>query len=224
MPITIAFDVYGTLIDTHGIVIELEKMMGENAVAFSQAWREKQLEYSFRRGLMRRYEHFSVCTQQALDYSCNDFDINLSSGQKQTLLTHYATLPAFADTKASLSSLKSLGIKLYAFSNGSTDAVERLLLAAKIDHYFNGVVSVDSLETFKPDPAVYAHFLKETGSETSRSWLVSSNTFDVIGARSVGMHAAWIQRSQTAQYDPWGIEPTVTLNSLNGLADMIKAC
>jgi 2-haloacid dehalogenase len=42
-------------------------MIGEQASAFLCRWREKQLEYSFRRGLMRRYENFAVCTRQVLD-------------------------------------------------------------------------------------------------------------------------------------------------------------
>jgi 2-haloacid dehalogenase len=71
MPTTIAFDVYGTLIDTHGLVTALEKIMGDQARAFSQTWREKQLEYSFRRGLMQKYSSFAVCTSNALDYACS---------------------------------------------------------------------------------------------------------------------------------------------------------
>ena len=67
MPVTIAFDVYGTLIDTTGIVAALDARLGAQAGAFSDLWRAKQLEYSFRRGLMQNYRDFSVCTRQALD-------------------------------------------------------------------------------------------------------------------------------------------------------------
>ncbi|MBD3610314.1 MAG: HAD-IA family hydrolase, partial [Gammaproteobacteria bacterium] len=70
MSTTIAFDVYGTLIDTHGVKLVLEKHVGEQATAFSNLWRDKQLEYSFRRGLMQNYQNFAVCTRNALDYTC----------------------------------------------------------------------------------------------------------------------------------------------------------
>ena len=70
MKITFAFDVYGTLINTHGVVIALEELIGKQAQAFSQTWRDKQLEYSFRRGLMKSYDVFPVCIRNALDYSC----------------------------------------------------------------------------------------------------------------------------------------------------------
>ena len=53
------------------------------------------------------------------------------------------------------------------------------------------------------------------------AWLISSNPFDVIGAISSGMRAAWVQRSPEVLFDPWGIEPTITLSSLSDLADKI---
>ena len=105
MSVTLAFDVYGTLIDTQGVVAELNKIMGETAGNFSQKWREKQLEYSFRRALMQKYEHFDVCTNNALDYSCALYDITLSTEQKHTLLECYCTLPAFLDVR-SISEIK----------------------------------------------------------------------------------------------------------------------
>jgi len=43
---TLAFDVYGTLIDTSGVVETLEPILGERATGFSDLWRAKQLEYS----------------------------------------------------------------------------------------------------------------------------------------------------------------------------------
>ena len=42
---TFAFDVYGTLINTHGLIALLEDWIGDKASAFSQTWRDKQLEY-----------------------------------------------------------------------------------------------------------------------------------------------------------------------------------
>lgn len=222
MATTIAFDIYGTLIDTHGVVDDLQEMIGDEANNFSLAWRDKQLEYSFRRGLMNLYEDFSVCTQQSLDYTCNNLNIDLSAEQKRVLMTRYASLPAFDDVEESLVSLKNSGMQLYALSNGSSKAIEGLLASANIKQFFDGVVSVENLKTFKPDPAVYKHFLQETGAVASNTWLISSNPFDVIGAANTGFRSAWIQRSSAAHYDPWGIEPNLVLSSLSELADKIK--
>ena len=216
MSTTFAFDVYGTLINTHGVIDKLSKILGSSVSAsdFSQTWRDKQLEYSFRRGLMRMYAPFSICTKDALNYTASYYQVSLSDTDKLELLSSYALLPAFDDVFATLKSLHGQGFKLLAFSNGTEDAVEGLLKNAGILNLFDGLVSVDDLQTFKPNPDVYHHFVQKAGSVAAQTWLVSSNPFDVIGALSVGLKAAWVQRSQTAIFDPWGVEPTVTIDSL----------
>ena len=223
MSITLGFDVYGTLIDTHGVLSSLEAMIPDKAQAFSQTWRDKQLEYSFRRGLMQNYVNFGVCTSQALEYTCQFYAVSFTEAQKQDLLASYSTLPAFDDVVQGLAQLKDANFRLYAFSNGSGDAVDTLLNNAGIRDFFAGIVSCDDLKSFKPNPAVYSHFLRQANASGDSAWLVSSNPFDVIGARSAGMHAAWVQRSKAAIFDPWGIEPTVTISGLGELYDKLLA-
>lgn len=217
MPVTLAFDVYGTLIDTHGVVEKLQWMIGDRAQAFSQTWRDKQLEYSFRRGLMQLYADFSVCTRDALEYTCRFYDTSLSDSQKQELLNLYRVLPAFDDVREGLSLLSGAGHSLFAFSNGSANAVKTLLAAADIESFFLDIISVEDLRSFKPNPAVYGHFLRRSGGTGQDAWLISSNPFDVIGAMAAGMRGVWLQRSTEQIFDPWGIEPTITLSSLRQL-------
>ncbi|MGB8248605.1 MAG: haloacid dehalogenase type II [Chlorobium sp.] len=214
---TIAFDVYGTLIDTDGLVERLRKTCGLKAADFSRLWRQKQLEYSFRRALMRRYEPFALCTRDALDYASEFLGICMTAGEKQELLDSYRTLSAFDDVAKGLASLKMSGFQLWAFSNGTAEAVETLLEAAGIREFFLGVVSVHDVHSFKPDPAVYRHFLSTAGTEANSAWLVSGNPFDVTGAVSAGMKAVWVRRSPEAVFDPLGMEPTLTVESLHEL-------
>ncbi len=221
MAATLAFDVYGTLIDTHGVVTALEILVGDRASAFSNSWRDKQLEYSFRRGLMQNYETFAVCTGQALDYTCASYGIDLSEGEKRELMAIYRVLPAFDDAREGLKRLQAAGFRLFAFSNGAADALEVLLTNAGIRELFLGVVSVDDIRSFKPNPAVYSHFLRKSASAGGEAWMISSNPFDVIGAISAGMRAAWVKRSPEAVFDPWGIAPTITVGSLVELVDSI---
>lgn len=222
MTTTIAFDVYGTLIDTHGVVVSLQRMIGDKALPFSKTWREKQLEYSFRRGLMQNYATFAVCTAQALDHTCALFNLVLTDEQKEQLLSIYRILPVFDDVAAGLVVARDAGFRLFAFSNGSADAIETLLANAGIRDLFLDVISVDEIKSFKPNPGVYCHFLRRAGAAGSRSWLVSSNPFDVIGALSAGMKAAWIKRTGDAFFDPWGIEPTITVQGLTDLTGAIS--
>jgi 2-haloacid dehalogenase len=223
MPRTIAFDVYGTLIDTAGIVTALKKQVGEQSGVFSDLWRSKQLEYSFRRGLMQNYQDFSVCTRHALDFCCETFQVELSRAERDSLLETYRYLPAFDDARQGLEHLKACGYRLYAFSNGKPDDVRNLLQHAGIDRYLQGVVSTDEIKSFKPNPAVYAHFLRQAGACGADAWLVSGNPFDVIGAISAGMRGAWIKRSQQMVFDPWEIQPTLTIGSLLELCEALQS-
>ena len=71
------------------------------------------------------------------------------------------------------------------------------------------------------NPGVYGYFLRQAQAAGSDAWLVSSNPFDVIGAISAGMRAAWVKRSADARFDPWGIEPTLVVRSVAELAARI---
>ena len=217
MNTSLAFDVYGTLINTHGVLGLLEQYIGDKAFAFSTTWRDKQLEYSFRRGLMKNYVPFTECTRQALEYSCLYYQIELSPSQKTALLDCYKTLPAFEDAHQGLVNLKAKGYRLFAFSNGTGPAVQQLLQTAGMIDLFEGIVSADEIKTFKPNPDIYQHFLSRTDSIADNTWLISSNPFDVTGAISAGLKAAWIKRSEASFFDPWEIQPNVISTDLIGL-------
>ena len=217
MTCTLAFDVYGTLIDTSGVFDTLQDMIVERVTPFMNRWRSKQLEYSFRRGLMDRHTDFSVCTKDALTYCCSSMRIDLTPKQKETLLDEYNVLPAFSDVKQALRDCRNAGHRTYAFSNGSKSAVEQLMNHAGINELFNGIVSTEDVQMFKPSPVVYQHFIKTSGATKESAWLISGNTFDVIGAASFGMKTAWVRRSDDMTFDPWEYEPTAVIGNLTEL-------
>lgn len=171
---------------------------------------------------MRSWIDFSQVTRHALLFSCKTLQVELSAEQQEALLEEYTRLPAFADVPDGLRALKDNGHRLYAFSNGSKAAVDTLLQQAGIDSFFDGIVSVEDISVFKPSPEVYAWFLKNTGAEKASTWLISGNAFDVIGAVSYGMKAAWLKRSAESIFDPWEIEPTAIIESMEDLPPMLK--
>lgn len=217
----LAFDVYGTLVNPIGMTDALRPHAGDQAEAFARIWRDKQLEYSFRRALMRCYQDFAVCTRQALDYTAQRLQITLSEADRQALMAGYRRLPAFADAIAALPRLREVGCRMYAFSNGRPDDVEAVLDHAGLLSQLDGVITVDPQRSFKPDPAVYGYFLRQVGALGGQAWLISGNPFDVIGAVSAGWRAAWVQRSAEVVFDPWGVEPTVTVKALGELAQVL---
>jgi 2-haloacid dehalogenase len=215
---TLAFDVYGTLIDTQGIQTTLADLVGDELLAtgLSRRWREKQLEYSFRRGLMDHYQPFSVCTRQALDYALDEASVTLDEGQFSSLLAAYRHLPPYPDAQGLLRQLPSMHARAFAFTNGEAAVASELLSRAGLIDDLEGIVSVDLLRTFKPSPKVYEHFIEAADARVSDTWLISGNPFDILGARHAGWRTAWIQRNN-AQFDPWGEQPDVIVSSLSDL-------
>jgi 2-haloacid dehalogenase len=223
MPMTLGFDVYGTLIDTAGIAVALREHAGERAPAFAAAWRAKQLEYAFRRGLMNRYRDFRVCTEQALEFCCRQFRVSISDADRASLMAAYVVLPAFPDARAGLESMRRAGLRLTAFSMGRLDDVKALLEHAGLGGYFSDVISLEAIQCYKPSPTAYRHFLDATGSPPQDAWLVSGNPFDVLGAVAAGLQGAWVKRSPDAVLDPWEIAPTVVADDLPALCDLLLA-
>ena len=214
----LGFDVYGTLVDPLAMAEPLRALVGEQADRFAELWRSKQLEYSFRRGLMRRYVDFDVCTQQALRFTQQALRCELPESDRDRLLEAYLYLPLFPEVAASLTALKAQGHRLVAFSNGVEASIRALLANAGVLPYLEDVVSVDDLRTFKPDPAVYEYLVRRTGRASAETWLVSSNAWDVIGAKAAGLRAAWVKRQPGAVFDPWEVEPDVVVSGLDELA------
>jgi 2-haloalkanoic acid dehalogenase type II len=216
-PRVIAFDIYGTIIDTDGMAAHLENRFGARAKEAARVWREKQIEFSFRRALMRKYVNFDTCTAQALTYVSKQMDVNLDENDKLALLDSYLRLPAFPDVKSALESLTQARCRLVALTNGTEKSVRALLSHADLIQYFHSIVSVDSIQTFKPNPDVYEHLVRSVRRPKEDIWLVSSNSWDVIGAKAHGLKSVWLQRGPARMFDPWEFSPDLIVTSLEKL-------
>jgi 2-haloacid dehalogenase len=217
----LAFDVYGTLIDPLRMEDHLRAAFGEKAKEASELWRGKQLEYSFRRALMKKYRDFDACTAEALRFVSAQLGIPLSRDTQGHLLSKYRELPAYADVAGALAELAEQGFTIAACSNGTESAVRALLSHAGILPHFAKIVSVDAIRTFKPDPAVYEFLAVELRAPKEMIWLVSSNAFDVIGAKACSLRAVWVQRDPKRAFDPWEFEPDAVIHSLIELKNVV---
>lgn len=218
----IVFDIYGTIIDPDGMTAHLQMSFGAMARDAARVWREKQVEYSFRRALMRRYFNFDVCTEQALTFVSRRFHVALTDKVKHELLKHYRRLPPFPDVRAAFESLDAAGFKLVALTNGTVGSVRELLRHAHVLHRLEAVVSVDTIRTFKPNPDVYNLLVKRVKKHRANIWFVSSNPWDVIGAKAYGLKSIWLQRDSDECFDYWGVEPDRTVSTLAELVRELR--
>jgi 2-haloacid dehalogenase len=193
---TVVFDAYGTLYDVHSVRRLCTELCGDKGDLITQLWRLKQLEYTWLRGLMRSYEDFWLVTRASLEFSLESVGIIPKASLCERLMDKYLDLDLYPEAREALAALK--GYQLAILSNGSPNMLQKLVRASGIESSLAAVISVDLAKTYKPNPECYALVEKVLAVRKDEVLFVSSNGFDVAGARRFGFQVAWIARHQRA--------------------------
>jgi 2-haloacid dehalogenase len=184
------FDAYGTLFDVHSVV-DAGAAVTSDPSALSLLWRQKQLEYTWLRSLMGRYEDFWAITEAALRYAVRRLEIHASEAQLRTLMEAYLHLACFPDVRSALTTLRGPRAIL---SNGAPAMLEAVVRSSGLAPLLDDVISVDRVRIYKPAAAVYALGPQTLGIPAADLLFVSSNAWDVAGAKSFGYRVAWCNR------------------------------
>ncbi|TBR37434.1 haloacid dehalogenase type II [Marinomonas agarivorans] len=160
-------------------------------------------------------------TRDALYFTNTKLQTELTEETMSALLVTMARSPAYPEAKQALAKLQGQeGYSLYAFSNGEADRVSATLANADLLTILKEVISVESVQSFKPDPRVYQHLCTCVDLPAHEVMLVSSNPFDIIGASAFGIQTAWIKRSARVVFDEWETKPDYELTSLLDLVTL----
>ena len=209
------FDAYGTLFDVHAAVRRHAGAVGPDGQLLSEIWRAKQLEYSWVRTLAGAYADFWQLTEQSLDYALQRVP-SADPGLRDKLLEAYWHLDCYPEVPAVLKALKADGSRLAILSNGSPAMLEAAVKSAALDLVLDDIFSVDMVQRFKPDPAVYDLVTTGWRLYPGSVSFQSSNRWDVAGATKFGFRTVWINRSgQPDEYRDF--PPGAILPSLEGL-------
>jgi 2-haloacid dehalogenase len=216
----LVFDAYGTVFDVHSIVTALDRRFPGQGSEVSNAWRTRQLEYTWLRSLMDRYEDFWKVTESALVATCNAMKLPLEANTRAQLMQAYLSLKPFPEVKQTLSALSK--IPKVILSNGNPRMLEDVVKNAGLEGAFSQLLSVDDVKIYKPSPAAYQLAVKKMGCNAESIGFVSSNFFDVAGAKVFGFRSHWVNRSG-APGDELGVTPDAILKSLSDLVGLVKA-
>jgi 2-haloacid dehalogenase len=186
------FDAYGTLFDVHSVV-EAGREITNDPLALSVTWRQKQLEYTWLRSLMGRYEDFWAVTESALRYAVRRLELTVTEAQIDRLMSAYLTLACFPEVKTALARVRDRPCAI--LSNGTPAMLEAAVRSSGLGEAVQHVLSVDAVKVFKPSPLVYALAPGAMGASADELLFVSSNAWDVAGAKAFGFQVAWCNRS-----------------------------
>jgi 2-haloacid dehalogenase len=187
------FDAYGTLFDLASLQPHVEARCPGYGAVITQLWRLKQLEYSWLRSLMGEpFGDFWAVTMQSLRFALVSAGFMLPSNEIEDIASEFMRLRPFPEVREAL---RTLPARRAILSNGSESMLDALVSHAGLADVLDAVISVDAARAFKPHPNCYA--LVESVMHVPRQHVVfvSSNGFDIIGAKRFGFSAVWVNRA-----------------------------
>jgi len=210
-PKAFVFDAYGTLFDVHSVV-EAGRALTADPQALSTLWRQKQLEYTWLRTLMGRYEDFWAVTEAALRFALQRLGIAAGDEAVRQLMEAYLSLATFPDVPGALSAMAPTPLGI--LSNGSPRMLAAAVHSSGLGSTFRHVLSVDAVKVYKPSPAVYEMATRAFGLPAGDILFVSSNAWDVAGAKAFGYRTCWCNRL-AAPMDRLGVSPDLEVSRLD---------
>jgi 2-haloacid dehalogenase len=219
-PRAIVFDAYGTLFDVHSVVLRAGDGMAGDLHSLSTLWRQKQLEFTWLRALMERYEDFWNVTEAALRSVVRQLKIQATEARLENLMQAYLFPSAFPDVRPALQQLT--GFPLAILSNGTPKMLESAVSSNDLRSSFSEIISVDSVKTYKPSARVYALGPQILNTPAEQIFFVSSNSWDAAGAKAFGYRVCWCNRGGT-EMEHLGFAPDIIASELHDFVNVMAA-
>jgi 2-haloacid dehalogenase len=218
------FDQYGTVVDMQGGLVEIatpflkKKGWAGNPNSFVTWWRRTHFENSMIDALLHRdHTPYREIGHRAVSHVMDRSGIEYTKDEVRYLVSEIEKLRCFPEVPAALAKLQSR-YKLIVLSNGDPDMLE----TAKKYHGipFDKVISVAEANSFKPHVATYTKAAEIAGVKMDEVLFVANHAFDCIGAKSDGMHTAFIDR-RSRPFGETPHQPDILVKSMSELADVI---
>lgn len=220
----VMFDQYGTVVDMQKGLVEIatpflkEKGWDGRPDSFVTWWRRTHFENSMIDALLHK-EHtpYREIGRRAVSYTLERAGIPFTQDDVEYLVSSIERLRCFPDVPDALARLQSK-YKIVVLSNGDPDMLETAKEYHKIP--FDRVISVSEANSFKPHVATYTKAASIMEVDMEEVLFVANHAFDCIGAKSAGMHTAFIDRRNR----PFGgtpHQPDLKVPDMKALADLM---
>jgi 2-haloacid dehalogenase len=215
----VAFD-YFVIFDPNSIVPEIEAAFPGRGKDFVNLWRTRQFEYAWLRSMTNRYVDFFRVTEDALVYTANALQLELTPERKTSLLNGYLHLKPWPDAEASLRKLKDAGVRLITIANFSPAMLRSNADGAGLTGLFDELVSTDANHTYKPDPRAYELGMKRLNLRKEDIVFAAFGGWDAAGAKAFGYPTFWVNRFDLPA-EELGVTPDGTSNTFAGLLTFV---
>jgi 2-haloacid dehalogenase len=215
----VAFD-YFVLFDPNSVVEHVEKEFPGRGLEFTRAWRAKQFEYGFLRSITDRHADFFEVTGDALDYTAQAMQVEMTSERRARLLQAYLALKPWPDTVTALRKLKAAGVRIITIANFSPRMLRENADRSGIAGLFDELLSTEVNRTYKPDPKAYELGMQRLGLQKHEIVFAAFGGWDAYGAKSFGYPTYWVNRFKLPA-EHLGVEADRTSGDLSGVLEFV---
>ena len=219
---TVLFDAYGTLFDVYSVALLAEQLYPGHGERLGLIWRDKQIDYSRVCSMSGHYQPFWDLTRAGLRYAALRLNLKLDIAAEERLMNQYRHLSAFPENQAVLVELQRRGVPCGILSNGDPAMLDVAVKSAGLGELLQPLISVDSVQRYKTDPAAYALGPQRLGLPAREILFVSSNGWDAVGATWYGYTTLWVNRAGLP-FEELGTQPTRTAATLGAVLDFFPA-
>jgi 2-haloacid dehalogenase len=214
------FDAYGTLFDFASAAASAKDMLGDKVGQVTALWRDKQLQYTWLRGMQGLHADFWQVTGDALDWTLDTLGL-AEPALRERLMRLYLELETFPEVPEVLGRLKAQGYRTAILSNGSPSMLASLVESRELGSLLDHVISVEEVGVFKPARAVYQRCVDVMRVPAAETAFMSSNAWDAWAASAFGMRVFWCNRyAQRPERLPG--KPEAEMRSLTELPALIR--
>ena len=121
-----------------------------------------------------------------------------------------------------LEELKSSGYRLACLTNKPGTFTLPILEALNLDHFFEQVVTGDSLSVKKPDPMPLYHIFDHMGVPVSSGVMVGDSISDIHAAQAAGMPVICVSYGYNQGLDLTKANPDAIIDSFADLPELIE--
>jgi 2-haloacid dehalogenase len=219
-PRILLLDVMDTMLDLRPLRAHFERMFGDPNVA--QLWFGQMLQSAFVLSLTGSYADLGRIGSAALDMVAQRRGVSISPEDRQALFAQVRSLPAHPDVPDGLRRLKDAGFRLATLSNSTQALAEAQMRHARLDGYFEKILTADLVQRFKPAPEPYRYAAQAFAAAPGEVCLIAAHAWDIAGALRAGCAAAFVARPGQV-LDPLAPAPDISGKDLIDVADALIA-
>jgi 2-haloacid dehalogenase len=220
----LAFDVWDTLLDREATLVPVlgELLDAHGSDYDPELLLRRYLAMHFRDSMVDSlipgpHTPFKEISRRALAYRLEQIGLDVDNEAVRDVIRRWKELEPYPDVDAALADLGE-AYTLVGLSNGDPDMLAAVRSNFETD--LDGVVSVAEAGAYKPHRASYDHCCERFDVAPQEVTFVTAHTFDLVGAKAVGMRGAFLDRHDNP-VGGWPQQPDLVVDDTETLVEVL---